>query len=70
MLIACRALFDLISKLPKTLCLLTLLGNTLRQKLELDPQTTRQVLSTQAAFHDVIVCVGTDDKRRLLKGAG
>ena len=63
MLIAYGPLFDLISKLPKTLCLLTLLRNTLRKKLELDPQTARQVLSAQAAFHNVIVCAGTDDKR-------
>lgn len=70
MLIACCALFDLISKLPKALCLLTLLRNTLRKKIELDPQTARQVLSAQAAFHNVIVCAGTDDKRRLVSAAG
>jgi hypothetical protein len=68
MLIACRALFDLIGKLSKALCLFALLRNTLRKKLELDPQTTRQVLSTQATFHDVIICAGTDDKRRLQRG--
>jgi hypothetical protein len=68
MLIACSALFDLIGKLPKALCLFALLRNALRKKLELDPQTARQVLSTQAAFHNVIVCAGTDDKRRLQRG--
>jgi hypothetical protein len=46
MLVARGALLNLLGKQPKTLRLLTLLRDALRQELELDPEAACQILST------------------------